>query len=142
MLALAERYTPNRRCIHTVSWMEAQARGRALEQFVKRQIESGGRVSSLLELSRATGIRPNTMYDWFTGRRSPRTDSLARVALALGISTSNLLDAYEGRAGVEINAQAIEVIEAAVARQVEAAVARGVEAAIRRLQDEGRIAAG
>jgi len=139
IVSLSERYTSPRRCIDTVSPMEAKANGRALEEFIKRRIETGAQVHSLLELSRETGIRPNTMYDWFTGRRSPRTDSLARIAAVLRVSTSNLLDAYEGQEAAELNAAAVVLIETAVTRAVETGVARGVAEAIRDLVAEGLI---
>ncbi len=104
-----------------------KAAGRRLEQYIKDRIAGDGAVGSILELSRVTGIRPNTIYDWFLGRRSPRTDSLVRVAAALDVSVSQLLDAYEGRVGIQLNAAALAAIEAAVAR--------GVETALRRLQE-------
>jgi hypothetical protein len=69
------------------------------------------------------------MYDWFLGRRIPRTDSLVRVAAALDLSVVELLRAYEGSARIELNAAALAAIEAAVER--------GVEAALRRLREEG-----
>jgi hypothetical protein len=73
---------------------------------------------------------PRTTYDWFSGRRVPRTDSLARVAAAVDAPLSRLLDAYEGRAlGPSVSEETLTAIEQAVER--------GVEAALRRLSEEG-----
>ncbi|HEY8868710.1 MAG TPA: hypothetical protein VIM30_04920, partial [Candidatus Limnocylindrales bacterium] len=47
IVSLSERYTSPRRCIDTVSPMEAKANGRALEEFIKRRIETGAQVHSL-----------------------------------------------------------------------------------------------
>ena len=107
--------------------MEASADGRALEAFVKRQIELSPNVHSLLELSRVSGIRASTMYEWFSGLRAPRTDSLTRIGAALGVSASRLLDAYEGREAIDVNDAALAAIEGAVARGIAAAVAQLVE---------------
>jgi hypothetical protein len=111
--------------------MDAPASRRGLERFIKDRLGSRSGAGSMLELSRTAGIRPNTFYDWFVGRRSPRTDSLARVAKALGVPTSALVDAYEGQERLALNDDALAAIRTAVAQ--------GVEDAVRRLQDEGRI---
>ena len=107
--------------------METIADGRALEAFIKRQIEVSAQIHSILDLSRASGIRASTMYEWFSGVRAPRTDSLTRVGAALGVPASRLLDAYEGRALIDINDAALAEIEGAVARGIAAAVAQLVE---------------
>ena len=112
--------------------MSTRPGGRGLEAAIKSAIAGTSSIGSVLELSRATGIRPGTMYDWFSGRRVPRTDSLARVAAALDTPLARLMDAYEGRATEPT------VGEATLAA-IEQAVARGVETALRRLGEEGLI---
>jgi transcriptional regulator with XRE-family HTH domain len=113
--------------------MQTRRDGRLLEAAIKRALADSGLVRSVLELSRVTGIRPGTMYDWFSGRRVPRTDSLARVAAALDTPLARLLDAYEGRAPEPGPSEA-------TLAAIEQAVERGVEAALRRLLEEGALA--
>lgn len=115
------------------SAMHTRRDGRSLEAAVKLALARSATIGSVAELSRVTAIRPGTMYDWFAGKRAPRTDSLARVAAALDIPLSRLLDAYEGRTPAE-------GIPPELMAAIEQAVDRGMEAAIRRLRDEGVIA--
>lgn len=115
--------------IRTVSSMDPHLHGRELESFIKERLRLSPGPTSMLELARAAGVRPGTMYDWFSGRRTARTDSLARVAAALDVPLSHLLDVYEGRTRPLVNDQAVVAIEAAVAE--------GVAEAIRRLVAEG-----
>jgi transcriptional regulator with XRE-family HTH domain len=109
--------------------MQASADGRALEAFIKRRISANEKIGSMLELSRLRGIRASTMYEWFSGARAPRTDSLARIGAVLGVSASQLLDAFEGRPAIEVNDAALTAIEHSVQR--------GVESAIQQLLNEG-----
>jgi transcriptional regulator with XRE-family HTH domain len=112
--------------------MQTQRNGRLLEAAIKRALAGSASIRSVLDLSRVTGIRPGTMYDWFSGRRVPRTDSLARVAAALDSPLSQLLDAYEGRTPEpSVSEQTLATIEQAVER--------GVETALRRLGEQGVI---
>jgi transcriptional regulator with XRE-family HTH domain len=110
--------------------MQTGRSGRLLEAAIKRALADSDSIRSVLELSKVTGIRPGTIYDWFSGRRVPRTDSLARVAAAVDTPLSRLLDAYEGRTPEP------SVSEATLAA-IEQAVERGVEAALRRLVEGG-----
>jgi transcriptional regulator with XRE-family HTH domain len=112
--------------------MDGQSDGRALETFVKRQIEASAEIQSLLQLARVSGVRASTMYDWFSGARVPRTETLARVGGVLGVPVSRLLDVYQRRESVDVNEAALAAIEGAVQR--------GIESAIRRLIDEGVLA--
>jgi transcriptional regulator with XRE-family HTH domain len=114
--------------------MDVIADGRALEAYIKRQMAASEQPHSILELSRVTGIRASTMYEWFSGARVPRTDSLARVGAALGVPASRLLDAYQQRASIEVNDAALAAIEGAVER--------GVATAIRRLVEDGVVRRG
>jgi transcriptional regulator with XRE-family HTH domain len=86
------------------------------------ELAANKKIGSVLELSRVSGIRASTMYEWFSGARAPRTDSLARIGAALGVSASQLLDAFEGHPAIEVNDAALAAIEGSVQRGVESAI--------------------
>jgi len=54
------------------TWRAEATAARRHGAVVKRALAGSASVRSVLELSRVSGIRPGTMFDWFSGRREPR----------------------------------------------------------------------
>lgn len=97
--------------------------GQRLRGYVQDRMSARG-IATLVELAERSDVAYDTLHAWFRGR-APTPRAGGKVALALGVTYSELLAAYEGgtpASGRYVNDQELaDLVEAAA------------EAAVRRL---------
>jgi transcriptional regulator with XRE-family HTH domain len=103
-------------------------RGKQFRRRVDRAMAAAD-IPSLSELARRSGVQRDTLYAWFRGERAPKSDTLKKVADALGVRIGELWD-YEPVmlpvAPVSPSGADLAAFRAMVAEAVELGVARAL----------------
>lgn len=74
---------------------EARIRGAALREHLQARLPVPG-ATSVTALARKAGLRPSTVTAWWASGTVPDAASLQRLAEALHVPLSELVEAYEG----------------------------------------------
>jgi hypothetical protein len=96
--------------------------GRSLKSFIQDRMAARD-IRTLVELAEVADVAYDTLHAWFRGR-PPTPRAGGRVAVALGVTYSDLLAAYEGTEAPQGRFVRDDELEALVEAAAEAAVRR------------------